>query len=73
VHKIYPMEWLRLDPSDQRNQFHLTALHEARIATDYRQAFAPIPARDPGFVARIRLAIAGGPAATITEPCSCPA
>ena len=72
--EVYPGNWpVAVDSTDPRNQFHERALHEARVATDDRQYATPAPARDGGLVARLRLAIAGGPAATISEPCTCPA
>lgn len=68
---VYPNDWpVAYDPADTRNQFHETALHEARVATDIRQYRVEVPER-PGLLTRMRLAIAGGPA--ITEPCNCPA
>lgn len=54
-----------------RDRIHEIALHDARIATDYRQP-APVASARPSFATRLRLAFAGGPAAT-TEACSCPA
>ena len=57
--------------TDPRNRFHETALHEARIASDYRQP-APEVSPRPSFATRLRLAFAGGPPAT-TEACNCPA
>lgn len=69
--EVYPSNWpVAVDTTDPRNQFHETAMHEARIATDFRQY--PVEAVDqPSIVTRLRLAIAGGPAAA--EPCNCPA
>lgn len=57
--------------TDPRNRFHETALHEARIASDYRQE-APATSAGSGFMTRLRLAFAGGTTAT-TEACNCPA
>jgi hypothetical protein len=60
------------DAADDRNRFHETALREARVATEYREVEHAAPARPATFVTRLRLAFAGGPAAT-TEACNCPA
>jgi hypothetical protein len=71
--EVYPSNWpVAVDSSDPRNQFHERALHEARIASDYRQVETSAPAR-AGLVTRLRLAIARGPAISATEPCNCPA
>ena len=59
------------DVHTRRDRIHETALHDARIATDYRQP-APEAFARPSFATRLRLAFAGGPSAT-TEACSCPA
>jgi hypothetical protein len=67
---VYPSNWPLVDTSDPRNQFHETALHEAQVATDARGFATPAPSHD-SLVTRLRLAYAGGPAAT--EPSSCPA
>lgn len=61
----------RDDVHGGRDRIHQTALHDARIATDYRQPAAEAPAR-PTFTTRLRLAFAGGSTAT-TEACNCPA
>ena len=71
--EVHPGNWpVAVDSTDPRNQFHERALHEARIATEYRQVEILAPAR-AGLVTRLRLAIAGGPAISAAEPCSCPA
>lgn len=71
--EVYPSNWpVAVDSSDPRNQFHERALHEARIASDYRQGATTAPAR-AGLVTRLRVAIGGGPAISATEPCNCPA
>lgn len=54
-----------------RDRIHETALHDARVATDYRRPDADALAR-PSFATRLRLAFAGRPAAT-TKACNCPA
>ena len=69
--EIHPSNWpFAVDAGDPRNQFHETALREARVATEAHGVAlaAPVPER---FVTRLRLALAGGPA--VTEPCNCPA
>ncbi len=71
--EVYPSNWpVAIHSSEPRNQFHERALHEARIATDYRQVATGAPARG-GLVTRLRLALGGGSAIPATEPCSCPA
>jgi hypothetical protein len=71
--EVYPSNWpVAVDSTDPRNQFHERALHEARIATEYRQVATIAPA-GVGLVTRIRLAIAGGPVISATETCNCPA
>jgi hypothetical protein len=73
VFEVHPGNWpVAVDATDPRNQFHERALHEARIATDYRQVETSAPAR-AGLVSRLRLALGGGSAMTATEPCSCAA
>lgn len=52
---------------DTHNHFHETALREARVASDYRQAERSIPARE-SFLTRLRLAFAGP---STTEVCNC--
>ena len=59
--------------TDPRNQFHETALREARIASErHAAASAPTGPSRAGFVSRLRLALAGS-SVTTTEACSCPA
>jgi len=54
---------------DTRNHFHDTALREARVASDFRQV-EPAKTAHEGFLARLRFAFAGQPAA---DACNCPA
>lgn len=61
----------RDDVHTGRDRIHETALHDARVATDYRRPALEASAR-PSLATRLRLAFAGGPAAT-TEACSCAA
>jgi hypothetical protein len=71
--EVYPGNWpMAVDSTDPRNQFHERALHEARATTDYRESAARASGRS-GLVTRIRLAIAGGPAISASDPCNCPA
>ena len=58
--------------TDPRNQFHEMAIREARVATEWASRDQGAVASKPGFVARLRLALAGGPTVT-TEACNCPA
>jgi hypothetical protein len=59
--------------TDPRNRFHEVALRESRYASEWHGV---VPARSvamrPGFVSRLRLALAGGSAST-TQACNCPA
>jgi hypothetical protein len=76
MQEIYPTNWpVVVDLGDPRNEFHERALHEARIATDVHEenASAPAPASQSSLIARLRLAIAGGPTVAATQPCDCPA
>ena len=61
----------RDDVHTGRDRIHETALHDARVATEYRQPDAEATSR-PSFATRLRLAFAGGSTAT-TEACNCPA
>jgi hypothetical protein len=71
--EVYPSSWpMAVDATDPRNQFHERALHEARATTDYREPASQVSSRT-GLVTRLRLAIAGGPAISASEPCNCPA
>ena len=73
MHEVYPTDWpMAVDSTDPRNQFHRIALHEARFATDRREADLPgEPAQS--FVARLRIALAGGSAASAQVCTDCPA
>lgn len=69
--EVYPSNWpVAVDANDPRNQFHRTALAEARFVTERREVVPAFPPRT-SVVARLRVALAGGPATT--EPCTCPA
>lgn len=71
--EIHPSSWpVAFDATDTRNEFHRTALAEARAATDWL-AGAPSSARPgPTLVARLRLAL-GGRTRTAAAPCTCSA
>jgi hypothetical protein len=69
--EMYATGTFAIDATDPRNQFNERALHEARIATDYRQYASSQPRR--GLLARIRAALPGAPVVTTTQACSCPA
>ena len=72
--EIHPSSWpLAVDASEGRDQFHLTALHEARVATERNPRLAEAAvARRAGFTQRLRAAFTGAPARS-AEPCTCPA
>ena len=55
---MYATGTFAIDATDPRNQFHERALHEARIATEYRNYAAAEP-RASGFLERLRAAVAG--------------
>jgi len=68
--EIHASNWpVAIDANDPRNQFHRTALAEARVATDLSQA---AQAGRLGLVERIRQALAGR-TSQVVEPCGCPA
>ena len=58
-----------VDATDPLNRFHETALREARIASDYRDAESACTPR-ASFVSRIRLALAGTTATTADGGCA---
>ena len=60
------------DATDPRNLFHERALHEARIATEYRE-IADAQPLTTSFVARIRAAIGGRGDEPTAQACPCPA
>ncbi len=76
MQEIYPTNWpVAVDTGDPRNEFHLRALHEARITTEHQngKASAPAPAAPSGLLGRLRLAITGGALVPTTDACNCPA
>lgn len=69
--EIYATSWpSAVDANDPRDEFHRTALHEARIATDRGAENISGRATDP--VARIQSILAGRQPRG-AEPCGCPA
>lgn len=70
--EIHPSEWPTAVNADPRNQFHATAMAEARATSDYH-GYAPAePARE-SILSRLRIALVGGPTGSVVEPCNCPA
>lgn len=59
------------DGGDERNRFHAVALGEARVTSERTLTSVVAPAQ-PGFLTRLRLAVAGGPSVA-TDACNCPA
>lgn len=70
--EMYAKGSFAIDATDPRNQFNERALHEARIATEYRQSAVTRPEAS-GLLARFRAAVSGAPVVTSTEACGCPA
>ena len=69
---MYATGTFAIDATDPRNQFNERALHEARIATDYRN-YATAEPRATGFFERLRAAVTGIQVDNTPEPCPCPA
>jgi hypothetical protein len=71
--EIPPGNWpVALDASDPRDEFHRTALADARVTTELRPQLALLAQPGPSIIARLRLAFAGEQHGS-TQPCSCPA
>ena len=70
--EMYAAGTFAFDATDPRNQFNDRALHEARIATEYRQSTATRP-HTSGLIARLRAAVSGAQVTTTTQACNCPA
>ena len=70
--ELYTAEAFAPDPTDPRNLFHERALHEARIASEFRELAEARP-QATGLFARFRTAIAGRGAEATTQTCPCPA
>lgn len=71
--EMYTLGTFATDATDPRNLFHEHALHEARIATDYREGHATAQPRTSSLVARLRAALSGAQVAPATQACNCPA
>lgn len=69
---MYAAGTFAIDATDPRNQFNERALHEARIATDYRQSEVERP-RASGLIDRLRAAVSGAQVVPTTQACNCPA
>ena len=69
---LYVAEAFASDATDPRNLFHQRALHEARIASEYRELAASQP-RPIGRFARLRAALTGARDGAPVQACSCPA
>jgi hypothetical protein len=70
--EMYATGTFAIDATDPRNQFNERALHEARIATEYREYKVERP-RASGLIDRLRAAMAGAQVVTTTQACNCPA
>ena len=60
------------DATDPRNLFHQRALHEARIASEFRELTETRSPRT-SVIDRVRAAFAGRDAEPATQACPCPA
>ena len=69
---MYATGTFALDATDPRNQFNERALHEARIATEFRQYAVGRP-RTNRLLDRVRAAVTGAQVITTTQACNCPA
>jgi hypothetical protein len=69
---LYASGTFAIDATDPRNHFNEMALHEARIATEYRNDAVAAP-RSGGFLERVRAAVTGNQVRNTPEPCPCPA
>jgi hypothetical protein len=69
---MYATGTFAIDATDPRNHFNEMALHEARIATEYRNDAVAAP-RSGGFLERVRAAVTGNQVRNTPEPCPCPA
>jgi hypothetical protein len=70
--EMYAAGTFAIDATDPRNHFNEQALHEARIATEYRQYMVTRP-RTSGLLDRLRAAVSGAQVVTTTQACNCPA
>jgi hypothetical protein len=71
MYALYATAWTTPpeDPTEERNRFHRIALHEARIASDWRTT-ASREARPAGLLDRVRAAIGIAPAQADCVACS---
>jgi hypothetical protein len=70
---LHPGAWLigREDPEEGRNRMHRIAIHEARIATEYREATAEEALMSPArSFAGLRLASSSGPSGDLAACCA---
>ena len=73
MYELHLDNWpVAVDATGPRDQFHLTALHEARVATERNPGLARAATRGTSLTARIRAALATQPRVA-AEPCGCPA
>ena len=70
--EMYATGTFAIDATDPRNHFHERALHEARIATEFRQSTVTRP-HTSGLLDRLRAAVSGAQIITTTQACNCPA
>ena len=70
--EMYATGTFAIDSTDPRNQFNERALHEARIATEFRGYAAAAP-HTGGLLERVRAALSGTQVMNTPEPCPCPA
>lgn len=69
---MYATGTFAIDATDPRNQFNERALHEARIATDYREFTVTRP-QTSGVLDRLRAAVSGAQVISTPQACNCPA
>jgi hypothetical protein len=69
---MYATGTFAIDATDPRNQFNERALHEARVATDFRQYTMSRP-QASGLLDRLRAAVSGARVINTTQACNCPA
>jgi hypothetical protein len=70
--EMYATGTFATDATDPRNLFHERALHEARVATEFRQ-YAGAQPGTPSLFSRLRAALAGARVVSTTPACECPA
>jgi len=69
--EMYAAGTFGFDVTDPRNQFNERALHEARIATEFR-GYAQAAPHTSGLLERVRAAMTGAKASNTPEPCPAP-